>query len=343
MSNEYSAQGSITIKRLRNGDTLFLTFDNNGIPLYQGVDPTSGAVSPDWTVPANQPTRIPKVTSTRGASVSLSHHAWAYNGNALVFNGAQDGNYVKDSTGMFEMNTSTGELKIIANLASTVNYANDTLTYSCTATVNGLESNLSKSIDVTIQSVGASSYVGLLVATTEQISEAVPTAQIASQLMLGTSSLTNYYIKWYKEDLNHEWTDKAGQKTVTVTRDDVNGTTLFIAEFYANQSDTASVYRAAIRIIDTGDEFQIVYSITSDNKMVDEGQNVTVTGKIVNMHTSAVLAPTSAVWTTEVMDTKTWVSTQSVQSNEVIVTTADTDTDHGQNDVEVVGNVDWNE
>ena len=66
MANNYSAQGSITIKRLRNGDSLFLTLETNGIPLYQGVDPESGAVSPDWTQAANQPVITPHANSVRG-------------------------------------------------------------------------------------------------------------------------------------------------------------------------------------------------------------------------------------------------------------------------------------
>ncbi len=48
MAENYSAQNSITIKRLRSNDSLMLTFENNGIPLFQAVDEESGAVSPDW-------------------------------------------------------------------------------------------------------------------------------------------------------------------------------------------------------------------------------------------------------------------------------------------------------
>ena len=46
MAYDYSAQNSITIKRLRANDSLTLSFDNNGIPLFQGVDAESGVVSP---------------------------------------------------------------------------------------------------------------------------------------------------------------------------------------------------------------------------------------------------------------------------------------------------------
>ena len=92
MSN-LSAQGSITVKRLRNGDTFFISLDLNGVPLYQGVDPVTGDVPPDWRVAANQPVITPKVTSARGNIVSLGGHQWSYNGQVLVFTGASSGNW----------------------------------------------------------------------------------------------------------------------------------------------------------------------------------------------------------------------------------------------------------
>ncbi len=347
MANNYSAQGSITIRRLRNGDTLFISFDNNGKPLYQGVDTTSGNVSPDWTNPENQPMLTPKVTSARGASLTLSNHTWKYNGNTLVFNGAEDGDFIIDSTGKFEMNPTNGALKIIANLASTTNYASDTLSYSCTATLQGVEYNLSKDADITIQASGASSYTGTITATTEQITAAVTSTTLRTDLHLATTdyraSGLDYYVKWYKQDLDHQWTDKAGQKDITVTRDDVDGTTLFIAEFYENSSSATPVCRAAIRIIDASDDFQIIYTITSTNKTVDTGKPVTVTGRIVNMRTNSQVTAPGATWQTQVMDKTTWAPTQTVNSNVVTVTTADTDTENGQNDVEVTGSVTWSD
>ena len=341
--NNYSAQGSITIKRLRNGDTLFISFDNNGKPLYQGVDTTSGQPTPDWTNPDNQPMLTPKVTAARGGTVSLAGHTWKYNGNTLVFNGEESGSFVMDSTGKFAMNPSTGALKIIANLASKTNYANDTLSYSCTATHDGLEYNLTKDVDITIQSTGASSYTGFITATTEQITAAVTTTTLNTQLMLAGTPLNSYYIKWYKQDLEHLWSEKNGQKSITVGRDDVDGTTLFIAEFYAQQSDAQPVCRAGLRIIDASDDFQIVYAITSANKTVDTGKSVTVEGRIMNMRTNSVITAAGATWVTKVMDKTTWTPTQTVNSNTATITTADTDTENGQNEVEVVGSVTWND
>ncbi len=345
----YSAQGSITIKRLRTGDNLFISFDNNGIPLYQGVntDTTPATVTPDWSQAANQPMLTPKVTSARNALIELSQHEWDYNGVALVFNGAAlTGGFTKDSTGKFAMNATTGALKIIDNLASAANYANDQLDYRCLATVDGVQYRLSKSADIFIQKVGATSYIGLITATTETLTASVENTTLKTDLKLAGNTVASWYTKWYKGNLDTPWTEKNGQNTITVGRADVNGTVLFIAEFYLSAADATSgadpVFRAGIRIMDATDDFQIVYAITSANKTVDTNKPVVVTGQVVNMRTNTVVN-IDGTWKTYVMDKNTWQPTQTVNSNTVTVTTADTDTDAGQNDVEVTGNVTWTE
>ena len=337
MSN-YSAQGSITVKRLRNGDSLFITIGNNGIPLYQGVDSESGVVRPNWEEAVNQPVLIPQVTSTRGFSVTLSNHSWEYNGVTLIFNGATSGEWTTDSTGKFQMSTN-GSLKIIKNLASKINIANDSLVYSCIATIAGVEYPLTKSVDVVIQNIGASSYYGTILATTEQLTEEITTTTITTKLYLVAEEVTEYYIKWYKD--NTEWTDKAGQKQITVGRSDVNGTQLFIAEFYKNSQDTDPVYRAGIRIIDTRDDFMVVCDITSVNKEVDSSSPVTVSAKIVNTRTNSVISPEGQSWRMDVMGRKSWDILKTVNASSIEVTTAETDVDGEQNDVEVVAEVEW--
>lgn len=337
---EYSAQGSITVKRLRSGDSLFITLENNGKPLYQGVDPEAGTTNPDWTKAENQPVIIPKVTSSRGNPVSLSSHSWSYNGVPLQFNGAVSGDWVKDSTGKFQKNSSNGALKIIQNLASKTNIANDNLTYNGQATVAGVEYNLTKSVDIAIQNIGASSYYGTILATTEQLTSEVTKSTVKTNLYLSGNVVSDYYIKWYKDDTL--WSAKNGQKTIEVGRDDVNGTQLFIAEFYKTSSDTTPVFRAGVRIIDTLDEFIVVCAITSTNKEVDLNSPVTVTAKVVNTKTNAVVSPASARWRLDVMDRKSWKVLKTSATNSVSVSTTETDKFGEENDVEVVAEVTWN-
>lgn len=340
MAENYSAQNSITIKRLRSNDSLMLTFENNGIPLFQAVDEESGAVYPDWSVAANQPIRTPKVTSARGLAVSLSGHSWTYNGVALNFNGAESGGWKKDSTGKFSLNTGTGAIKIIGNLASKTNVAGDTLTYSCVASTAGVEYNLTGELPIAIQNMGASSYYLAILASTEQLTSKVTSCTLTTKLYAGANAITDYYIKWYKDTT--AWADKNGQKSITVTRGDVDGTQLFIAEVYQSSGASQPIARAGVRIVDTADEFQIVCYITSSNKEVDIGQPVTVSAKIVNMTTGLTYTPTSASWTMDVMDKENWKSLKHSTTNSISVTTTETDRNGTQYDVDVLAECHFN-
>lgn len=340
MANNLSTQGSISIARLRSGDSLFVSLELNGIALYQGVDTSSGAVTPDWTVAGNQPIISPKVTSMRGNGVTLTGFIWKYVGVTLNFTGAESNGWTADSTGKFMMNATTGALKIIKNLASVTNIANDTLEFSCVATVGGVEYNITKTIDVMVQNLGASSYAGLLSATTEQLTSTVTSATITTRLLLAGAEISDYYVRWLKGDV--VWSDKNGQKAITVTHDDVDGSQLIVAEFYKAEGDASPVFRAGMTIIDTKDEYIVVMSITSSNKEVDKGSPVTVSAKIINARTNAQVTPTNPKWSLKVMDKNTWQVLKSSATNTITVTTDETDV-NGENDVEVVAEVTWDE
>lgn len=344
MSNTtYSAQGSVTIKRLRNGDNFFISLEiTNGVPLFQGVDEKTGVPSPDWTVAANQPIITPRVTSSRGNAVDLSFHQWKYNGVSLNFNGAETDGWKLDSTGKFKMNVTTGALRIVDNLASQINCANDTLTYECVATISGVEYNLTKTIDILIQTVGANGYVGFIIASTEQLTAEVTSCTLKTRLMLAADDVTSYYVKWYKDDTL--WSDKNGQKEITVSGSDVNGTQLFIAEFYKDSTSNTALYRAGVRIIDTLDEFQLNIAITSANKEVSPGNPVTAKASIINMRTNTVVTPQNPAWSLRVMDKKNWTEKRRVSTDTITITTSDTDdpTTGEINDVEIHGEVDFN-
>ena len=335
-----SAQGSITIKRLRTGDSLYITLELNGKPLHQAVDPTGGAVSPDWNNEDNQPIITPKVTSARGNSVSLGFFEWKYNGAILRFTGKEAGGWTLDSTGTFKINDATGALRIVKNLASKTNIANDILTFSCIATVAGSEYNLSKSIDVTIQNAGASSYVGTLVTSTGQLSSAQPTASMTTTLSLGLNPITEYTVKWYKD--NELMSDKSG-KTITINRADVDGVQIFIAEFYVTGTDQP-VARAGVSVMDVDDEYLVSLDITSTNKEVDKGKPVTVKAKVVKMKANSetvVLPSEGTVWRMAVIEKKTWQEIKTSATDTIEVTTDETDRDGKESDVEVLAEVTW--
>lgn len=339
----YSAQNSITIKRLRSSDSLILTFENNGIPLFQAIDDVSGAVAPNWEVTANQPIRIPKITSTRGVTVDVLSHTWRYNGTELVFNGAESGGWIEDSTGKFQINAQ-GFIKIIKNLASALNMAGDTLSYTAQAKVAGVEYELSGELDIVIQKMGASSYYASILADTEALSSDNPTTNITTKLFQGVTEIATYHVKWFKDF--DEWLEKSGQKNIQVTREDVGSAQLFIAEF-SKSVVTPVVARAAIRIMDVSDDFKVILDITSANKMVfvDENgvnNNVSVKAKIVNMKTGAVYAPSNPTWRLDVMNREDWTSLKSSATDTIVVTPEETDRNGNFYDVDVMAEVTFN-
>jgi hypothetical protein len=346
-----SAQGSITIKRLRSGDTFFISFNNNGVALFQSVDPVTGAVSPSWEIAENQPIITPVVTSSRSYAVTLAGHQWTYNGVVLVFDGTATDNWVTDTTGKFKMNTSTGALRIIKNLASIDNPASDTLSYFCVPTVAGVSytEGLTKDVDIQIQSAGASSYTGQILPSKTQLSETVTESIIVSQLFLGGTEVSDYTVKWWKDD--EEWTSKTG-KTISVSRGDVDGTQLIIAEFFISGT-TEAVDRAACRIIDTSDDYTVNHRIvnqdgstTNANREVAPNKPVYVQSFVVNARTNTEVS-VSGKWKSVIMDKDTWEPIKTVEPTEtaatcmVEVTTAETDRDGQEKDVEVVSEVEW--
>ena len=51
-----------------------------------------------------------------------------------------------------------------------------------------------------IQTVGATSYAGYVNATTEQLTSDITSTVLSTKLWLGASELTNYYVKWYRDN-----------------------------------------------------------------------------------------------------------------------------------------------
>lgn len=342
-----SAQGSITIKRLRTGGSLFITFGLNDKPLFQNVDKESGAVTPDWSKAENQPVITPVVTSSLGNTVLLNNHTWLYEGVTLAFTGAsRDDGFVTDTSGRFAMDPSTGALRILKNLASKDNIASDIFKYQVKANVAGVEYSIEKEIELLIQQMGSSSYVGYVLTSTAQLTSVTPTATLTTKLYSQGNERTDYYVKWYKD--NEELVLLRGNKSITVGQSDVNGSQLFVAEFYESSGSTSPIARYGIHIIDTKDIYQIQLSITSDNKDVDKDKAVTVVAKVVNTTQNTVVSlPDTAAWRIDLMDGDTWEVIKTVYLDNVTITTDDTDVDATDTtpaklrDVEVVAEVSW--
>lgn len=330
-----SAQRAFTIKRLRHGITISIAIDDEGGPRWQGVDEKSGTVTPDWTTDvAKRPILRPKAVKTQGGNqVPLSFHQWLYNGVILLFTGAETDGWKTDSTGTFKMETATGKLTIIKNLASLTNIAGDTLTYKGIATANGEDIALEKTIDIIIQPVGANAYVGFLETPTTTLDSENTQVTVKTRLTLGGSEeITSYHTKWFKDD--QEWTAMAGQKNITIKREDIDTFQLIIVKFYKDSTPGAKcLTQCGAYFEDTMDEFNIEMDVTSANTEIDTGKPVTARFYVSNVTSGLVQAIKNPQWDIRVMDSSDWSvkrylkndEPSSVASGIGTFTTADTD------------------
>lgn len=364
MANEFNAQGSVTIKRLRNGDTLYIMLEAKPA-LFQAVDTAqqSNNVTPDWTVAANQPTITPKCYASRtGITPKLSNHKWIYNGLELQFGSVGADNWrICSNDSRFRMYSKTGdaadgELKIVGNLASNDNPANDTITYNATASVDGVEYQIQRSIDVIIHEAGASSYNGWITADNLNLTAEQDSTKLTPHLLHGLAEVESYYIEWTKYGNADVLKNLAVTKSnvadaaLTVTRDDVDDTAIFIARFFENSTaynggKGTPLCMASIRIDDIADEYEIRFSTSGE--YVSELKNVEVTAILYNATTQKKFElPSTAVWETKVLHPETLAELKTSVSNTITVTTAETDTDDGKggvvrHDVIVVSEVSW--
>ncbi|MGN1245286.1 MAG: hypothetical protein ACI4UN_01505 [Muribaculaceae bacterium] len=332
MSN-FKAQSSVTIRRLRNGDTLYITLEAKPA-LFQAVDVSNGAVVPDWTITANQPVITPKCYASRnGITPKLSNHQWNYNGLDLVFGSSVDSEGYKVSTNdsRFKLNTATGALKITGNLASADNPANDTISYKAIATVDGVEYTIERSIDVVIHRAGESSYNGWITADNINLTSDIESATLTATLYHGLQEVADYYIEWTKYGDNSFIQKGTSSKTgsITINRDDVDDTAIFIAKFYENataydKDKNNPLCMATIRIDDIADEYEILFS--QDNDGVSETQSVKVTATLYNVTKGSVANVDSPSWSMKVLHPENLSVLKPSATNTITVTTAETDT-----------------
>lgn len=353
-----SAQGSVLIKRLRNGNNLFLTLDNTSKkPLYQAVDPDNGnAIAPDWTVAANRPVIKPTVTSARAnTDISVTNPKWYYNGVLLTFNTSGTSGFTTNTNtdasvkGKFQFNPTDNSIKPIKNLADPNALANGLLAFECVVKSGGGEYAMSKSVDVILVRGGASSYYGAITATNLTLDDENPTSKLYASLYCGGTEVSDFHVTWKKD--NDAGSLKSGMKSalgaeLEVTREGVNGQQLYVAEFRLKDGDSP-VAIAGVTIVDSADVYIVVCDVTSAVKHIsDDNASVTVKARLLNARTGQEVT-SNVYWRLDVVNPQTYASLQSFDNmNPITVTKTHTDrTDSSGNsvvsDVMVLADATW--
>lgn len=331
----YSAQGCIPVRRVRNNDSLSISIESTQ-PLFQGVDANSDNATPfpNWeTDDAARPILTPVVKSAKGNIVSLSNHHWKYGDTLLVFSGSTSGTFQLTGDGKFGMDAN-GRLKIFKNLASSSSTSSDTLTYSGTAKIGDSSTqDVSGFVTILIQPMGNNSYMGWITANRSILTDAPNenTATLSARLWLSTTELTDFSVKWK----NSAGEVLGSDKTLTVTRDMVNGSTLITCEFYHKDAQNAC-FRAGKVITDNADEYVIVGEVS--NLIGDK--DAMITGHIKNTRTNTIVTQTGVDWNAKAYKDNNELIKE-VNSN--VITIAKSESDYGgtEHDAYVLFTATW--
>lgn len=366
MSKQYSTQGSITIKRLRTGATLFTSFKNLGGPLFQGIDPdqTPALIVPDWEKdPETRPILQPVCRASDGTTATFEKHTWYYNDIALEFNSNADSEGYRVSTGdyyagYFAMR-SDGTLKIIKNLASKENDADDGLTYEGIVSHNGVNGiKVTHSTTIDIQHIASNAFTCTLSTEEATMDKTLTQTTVYSALFFGGTNYKDkpYTVKWYRNSISTaneiktttgKYTISSDTKSITITRDGVDGVLELVGEFWYDGSVVAV---NGITIKDVADEFVIRYKTVckdatsgtvQDNVGVDANHNVEVEAYISQIDGDIDITSrcSNIKWDLEVVDYETKSVLRKLSGNKTTITNADSGS--SQHDVTVTGGVEF--
>ena len=277
MGKEIHLSATAPVRRTLKGDTLSLSLQTNGVPLFQGLNPDTFTVSPKWSESGKHPVITPVIGSARKNNVTLTSHAWAYNGKDLGFSFSGTGWETSAVDNRFKLNHTDGSLSIVADLASKVNQDSDTLKYSGVAVSGASTYPMEKSIDVLVSMLGGSSYFGGVSADTTVLSKGQTQAVLKPWLFNSAGGeVSSYSVKLYRgsgSDLAGTYNTPASG--ITIHRDKtgdsdklyVDSHQLFVLEFIV---DGAAVYRTGISIDDISDIYQLALNSIGQ---VDEDTN----------------------------------------------------------------------
>lgn len=263
---------AFSVRFLRNGDQITIArdithADGTGAGLYQVVDTTSGTVTPDWSVSANQPIIILSARSAAGYPVEITGCAFAYDGTTLTFtyNGSSWVAASNDERFQSRVNSGKYELKIVGNLASSSVVANKQINYEVSYVSNAMSDTVQGSVDVIIQQAGSDSHLLQITTDRVELDSDNTTATLTAEAYYGTKEVAlgsdGYTIEWWQDGTQ---IDGATTGTLSVTRDMVEGGSIFVAKL---KKDGSLVAQDGQRVNDIADEYQI------QNTPTDAGSN----------------------------------------------------------------------
>lgn len=325
-----AVQGSVTIKRLRNGDSLQMTL-NTSKPLLQIFSISNNTFTPDWSNTANQPVLTAQVRSILGNSVSIVAAKWKVGSSIMmeVFK-AGYGNLLDSqdtaarltySKGMYTATLNTGAsenatLRIAGKpISQAADAANITITCTLYVSINGNQPvEVSKIAEIEYRSLATGGYKSWITASYNGkdvgtiLDDDTPQITLEPHLadVDGEMDPSKYTVEWYKEVqgadtalTNNTAYTKDGKKLV-VKRENVEGKAVFYCKFRLTGSST-ECEADYVEITDNTDDYNIILSPASPQVALNE--NIVITPYVYNVRTGTKINVKS--WTVEVKNAET--------------------------------------
>lgn len=258
---------AFSVRFLRNGDQItivrnIITLSGKGAALFQVIEQTSGKITPDWTVEANQPIIQIGARSSAGYPVEITGVRFAFDGTTLNFTYNDSGWVTASNDTRFQSRIEEGkyELKIVGNIASEKIKSNKQISYEVAYVSNAMSDSVQGSVDVLIQQAGSDSHNLQITTNLVELDASNTEATLTAVAYYGTTPViigaNGYAIEWYKD--NVKLSGQTGT-TLTVNRDMVSGGSIFVAKLL---KDGNVVAQDGQRINDIADEYQITYTPT---------------------------------------------------------------------------------
>lgn len=293
-----SCTGTIVITRMKNGDVLTFTLESTGkVSPVQSYIKDTKTVTPQWNT-ETFPEITPTVVSTSDREVKLGAHSWEVAGQPLTFNGGGvtgkdwQGSWVKDASGKFAMNTATGALRIIGNLASESNTDNDVIRYKGTATVSEHAQEVTATYTARIIQSGENAYNFWIDRSRSTLTESDPETELKAVLYQGSAKVQGAEFTWTYSKGGVMKTAKG--ETLTVKRDDVDWALLVTCEA---KVDGVSVGRDSVTIKDAADEYGMKFTTSAGSSLGSGVEATQITASVFKAkNNDTVTLPAGAQW-----------------------------------------------
>lgn len=270
-------KGAFTVRFLRTGDQIYkdasiVKFDKNGNEtpgsLFQAVDPTNGTLNVDWEKdPYSQPALKIGLASAMGNALTITDADWQYNGADIAFAVAAqtDGTYKGwrlSTDGRFARKETSSYvyLRVLKNIASPTIVSNQQLGYTISYMTNNVNDTIKGTEPILIQQAGANSYSVNILTSRSVLNADNPSTTLTARYLYNVTAIpdeefnASWRLQWYQD---FEAMNGQTGKTLNVTRDMVEGSSIFSVELQHKEGDNW-VKKAvdAQRVTDESDEWQ---------------------------------------------------------------------------------------